>query len=569
MSDDMIEHNFNFDLENDHHVNYPYTDLQWIYINDINQNNYPTGFINFTNTSMVGNAVNKFFDWGEAYVSIPYSITADLTKDDATDDYAFDTASGNSFKNALALKGLQHVVDWVSLKFNGVAVNRNSYYTNFYINEQIKKFSNDEHQVVGDLLCHAWDEGRSINWSSGVGEYNNRVTGSLAFSADVDLPNRGHSKRCSYNSDMANNTYSSIGRFTGMTGAGSDLLNVCQQSGVTSVSATNITYNGVANIPLRFIHPFFEKAPAVASSVGFEVRLQSNIASENSYVLKYSAGTRTLASVTANQVVGHTCPYMISPLSVDGASGIDLNFSAGATASNDYTITLKSKVGWSAGGNPPCRIYVPAISYSNPFTKKILDNPRFTMNYRDWYVDQDLNKGPTDQVSRLFNVQIAKCRTLYIMPFLAVNNTAGAVVPCSPYLSPVSSAPNTVTPCKLKNLQIQIGGINIFNEAQNMNVQFYQNSYMRLMAHINGNALKGLDYGCQITKSMFDQGGYNVYAVNLKKVADEVQDSIMKSFQLMFQVDSVNANIRYDFLYIIDYDTQLDIDRSTGEVTAQ
>ena len=64
------------------------------------------------------------------------------------------------------------------------------------------------------------------------------------------------------------------------------------------------------------------------------------------------------------------------------------------------------------------------------------------------------------------------------------------------------------------------------------------------------------------------ENGYNVYTINLEKVTDEISDSIMKSFQLIFQIES-NAGVKlsYDFYYMITYQSELMLDRSTGQIT--
>ena len=89
------------------------------------------------------------------------------------------------------------------------------------------------------------------------------------------------------------------------------------------------------------------------------------------------------------------------------------------------------------------------------------------------------------------------------------------------------------------------------------------------MADVNGNSLKSKFFSGQITKSMWENG-YNVYSINLEKVSDEITDSLMKSFQLIFQVEgnAVPANkLKYDFYYMITYQSELNLDRSTGTIT--
>jgi len=85
------------------------------------------------------------------------------------------------------------------------------------------------------------------------------------------------------------------------------------------------------------------------------------------------------------------------------------------------------------------------------------------------------------------------------------------------------------------------------------------------MADINGNSLKSKFFSGQITKSMWESG-YNVYTINLMKCTDKITDSLMKSFQLIFQVDGA-AGLYYDFYYMITYQSELTLDRSTGTIT--
>ena len=72
------------------------------------------------------------------------------------------------------------------------------------------------------------------------------------------------------------------------------------------------------------------------------------------------------------------------------------------------------------------------------------------------------------------------------------------------------------------------------------------------------------------TQSMWEKG-YNVYSINLEKVTDSVTDSLMKSFQLIYQIEDstfANANkLKYDFYFIITYQSELSLDRSTGTIT--
>ncbi len=89
------------------------------------------------------------------------------------------------------------------------------------------------------------------------------------------------------------------------------------------------------------------------------------------------------------------------------------------------------------------------------------------------------------------------------------------------------------------------------------------------MSDINGNSLKSKFFSGQITKSMWENG-YNFYSINLEKVTDEITDSLMKSFQLIYRIEgnSSQTKLKYDFYYIITYQSELSLDRSTGTITS-
>jgi hypothetical protein len=89
------------------------------------------------------------------------------------------------------------------------------------------------------------------------------------------------------------------------------------------------------------------------------------------------------------------------------------------------------------------------------------------------------------------------------------------------------------------------------------------------MSDINGNSLKSKFFSGQITKSMWESG-YNVYSINLTKVIDEITDSLMKSFQLIYQIEDNQSQtkLKYDFYYIITYQSELSLDRSTGTIVS-
>jgi len=583
MSNNLFQFNFEHDQQPTEN-SYPISDCQWVYINDINQNNYSNGFINFTNVSVIGSSVEKQYLWSQGYLAIPYTITVVPT--------GMQFVADDSNVNALSIKSYASFIDWVSVKFNGVSCTRNSYYNHLVMNEKIKTYNTDKYNLYGDIMAHSWDNGYGISYSATIGERNNNTLPLTTLERGINpanIVNQGHLNRCAKtNIDITDTSRSSLSSFFGTS---TGLLNTENQNCLVYNAADGLVFQGVAIIPLSELHDFFKNMPSVASSTGFELRLQSNVSRENSYTTRYgaiAASPSTVANipdlVTSQQIVGHACSFLLSNISggtqgasgTCGSTGLAINNTAAINAG--ATITIKACIGWQnttgqlstegkypgSTGNP-CRIYLPSVNYNNDYIKQIIQQPQYSLKYEDYYCDIDEGKVQGSSVSRLFNIQLSRVRNLYIIPFLS----AGAFP--SPFNSPISSAPISCSPCRLKNFNIQIGGQNIFSEPQNFNYQFYNNNTLSIMADLNGNSVKGKFFSGQITKSMWENG-YNVYSINLQKVQDIITDSLMKSFQLIYQIEDSTftpaANkLKYDFYYIITYQSELSLDRSTGTIT--
>ena len=323
--------------------------------------------------------------------------------------------------------------------------------------------------------------------------------------------------------------------------------------------------------------------PTVSTMNGFDLRLQCNIARENTYSINYPAitaatGTLSPSAVTVIQSIGKVCPVMVPVASVEGNSG--LRFIDGTQGAG--ILNIKCAIGWGrfetlptgmsvnantvAASNSICRIHVPTISFTSDYIKDIASAPQYSLKYNDYYVDSDLNQKQGSTVSRLFNTQLTRARILYIIPFLAQSTVVGKTYP-SALTSPFSSSPTTCTPCRLKNFNISIGGSWLFSEPQNYNYNFFNNNALSIVSDINGNSLKGNLFSGQISKSMWENG-YNVTYVNLEKVSDIILDSTMKQFQLSYTIEGTNTDVYYDMYYIISYQNEINLDRLTGKVTS-
>jgi hypothetical protein len=259
---------------------------------------------------VIGSNVEKQYLWSEGYLAIPYTITIAPANGM---NFVVSPANVNSF----SIKSYASFIDWVSCKFNGVSVTRNSYYNHLIMNERIKTYNTDKYRLYADIMCHEFDTGSGIRYSATLGEINNNtVPTTLATGANpANIVNQGHLDRCAKtNIDITNDQRSSLASF--MCSNLTSLRDTENQNAIVYHNTDGIVMQGICILPLSELHDFFKNMPSVGSSSGFELRLQSNLSRENSYITRYAqinAGSNTPNIpdlVTSQQIVGHCKPFL-------------------------------------------------------------------------------------------------------------------------------------------------------------------------------------------------------------------------------------------------------------------
>jgi hypothetical protein len=434
MSNSLFEHDFQVDLEPNENT-YCTQDIQWQYINDNNQGNYSNGYINFTNLNLSSGSIDKMYSFSNAYITVPYTIA--LYGDGNVNCFKFTVDPANAY--AACLKSSACVVDWVSCKFDGAQLTRSSYHNHLVMNEKIKTYNSDKYKIYGDgIMGHSWDNGYGLNYVvNGQGEVNNNIvapttslgTGGLNPSQQV---NTGHIERCKKFVDVTKKSNSSLDTFLSATDTDNvSLRDNMHQNALVYASEGSLVYQGIATIPLSQLHDVFQQMPTLSSVNGFDLRLQCNLARENTYTMTYPVGTGDSVKILPNlvtviQSIEKICPIMVSNPSTNGSCGIAIQ---GVTTAAS-TITAKCLIGWTttnlgSGLNagfdgmpaPACRIHLPTISFTSDYLKDIAKAPQYSLKYNDYYVDTDLGKKQGELISRLFNTNLTRPRTLYIIPF--------------------------------------------------------------------------------------------------------------------------------------------------------
>lgn len=611
MSNQILQ-NYLFEAERVEQTNsFACSDVAIVNVPDSNLFNYSTGWVNFNNTSLQGNDTKRVLEISQAVVTVPFGCVLNVQSSVSGKIASFGThrtdASGNhlykhSVQNifAVAPKAYHHIFNQVSNKFGGKVINQSNEFFNYYLNEKLKTMNTDQYEILGDMLDLSMDSPNSYQYDASLLEINNNTleTSDLTKGNDPSQwANKGHIERMRklnidwldptsnfsntklFNDSVVQDTYAQ------------GLIAVCDSNGaVIDVSAevsnpiSYLVFQYVATVPLMLLSEFYEKIQSIVTLSQFELRLQTNLASNNSWSIVCGSKTTPTStslpveSIVSNASVGQTCPFMVSkPSSNSGKTGLtiycsDENAKPKITVKpfigyygnqvNNLSISSSTGLPSTQAGMYPCQIWIPSVAYNASYQSVIVNMPPQKLLYNDFIVDTthtDVVGG--SQVQKLLTYQTGRLRKLYILPYLSASGISTA---CDPRQSLISSAPNTCSLCRLINLNVQLGSVNVFSSPISYQFNHYYNSALIVQGFSNGNAYKADTMSGRVKYSDFNSC-YGAYVIDLERVSDEVSDDTIKNIQLTYKIDT-KSTVKYNMLYIIEYQAECNVDRITGQV---
>jgi hypothetical protein len=341
-----------------------------------------------------------------------------------------------------------------------------------------------------------------------------------------------------------------------------------------------IAYQFQYILPLCYLSQYFtELAPFLGSISQLELRVLLNVSPNNSWTVTHDVNPAAntafgIVGTGAQQSTGDVCPFMVSAISNDGTRGCrvvaadspvitvvggvgyynSLPVAALAAQSTGYRVTQISSV--------PAQMWIPSVMLTDPMRELLLSNKTKKILYSSYQVDTTLSGGARAQ--RLLCYSCARLRKLYILPFLA---PASATTPANcvdPRQSLVSSAPNTVSYCKLANLQVFLGSTNVYIQPLSYDfLHFFSGPWVQQMP------VGGGDWRSMVTSGRIRYSDwrrcYNTFVIDLERCSDAVTDDLIKNIQVSFQNDTQNT---YNFVLITEYQEEVTMDCVTGQVVA-
>jgi hypothetical protein len=603
---------------------YNCSDSQWVSVNDANGFSYTSGYLNFNSVQLNGSDPAKVLDLARGFLIIPVVATATISTGFGSAATNIKTISANDAM-LLSPKGPHHLISQVYLKMGGRTIHAQAPMWNLWANEQLKSMNSDQANMYFDSMGFSFDSSESYRLNPSVFETNNSIYADTTY-AYGDLPqgyaNQGLLNRirnqCLINPLSNTNHQWSIGTQAGQLAAGTatglvstsilqdiaapSILGVygIQTAGgaLVQLTPTNGVYSTANDadaqikviafqfqyvLPLCFLSQYFRELAPLGSISQMELRLLLKVSSNNSWSVTHDTAPGAglafpVVGTSAARSTGETCPFMVAAISQqDGTRGCRvvavnspvLTVVAGVGYFNSLPVTALAAQGTGYRvtqlSSTPAQMWIPSVMLTDPMREPLLSNKTKRILYSNYQVDTTMtNIAGGARAQRLLSYSCSRLRKLYILPFLA---TASATTPancCDPRQSLVSSAPNTVSYCKLANLQVYLGSTNVYIQPLSYDfLHFFSGPLVQQMP------IGGGDWRSMVTSGRIRYSDwrrcYNVFVVDLERCSDSVTDELIKNIQISFQNDT---QLIYSFVLVTEFQEEVTMDCITGQVVS-
>lgn len=533
-----------------------FSDRDTAWVQDNNAGSYSGGQI-VIDASTLSNQ-DRMQSWREAYLEIP--IVLSLSSPGAAA-----TGFGNAaLPCAMAMKsGFWQLIHSIDVQVNGQSTVQLTPYTNAWVGFRMASTLSDNDALkLGPSLGFAKDSPLSFRWSpfatpsvDGVGVCNNRGFANVAplnvATAVQEISNTGLLAR---QRDTAfDPSQAPFNVFTNATNAGTvGKSYYLSQGGDAGFKAIFV----VATIRLKDMCPFFDAMPLVK---GANVRLTINT-NVGTVPIITSAGPLLTSAVSGINVQGGTFPAMLSSaFTSNGSAALP---SVAATYQYNVSIARVQNSQLASNGltHPSlqaARLYIPMYQLNPEFLSQYLTlGTKRTVKYTDVMQFSVNNIAPGGQINALISNGVVNPRRLIVLPYLAAA-TASSI---PPPLSPFDSAPATTTPCvALTNTNVQIGGLNIYNQNQSYDFETFMNELST--QGLNGQMTTGLTSG--LINEVDFSSSYRFYVYNISRRMNS-EDGLPKSVQFL----GTNASqVALDLFCFVEYERSITIDTITGQIS--
>lgn len=560
-----------------------FTDRQWQMIPDINGGSYSSGGnVLFDLGSLSGSG--RFVDFASSYLQIPLVLQANLV---GAGGGATAGLLANAAENvyALSMKNMPSLFHSLQVNLSNCECVQNASFSNLDINYRLLTSSDlDAEKTLLPSMLFVKDSVDGYDIQSLAGNVGTPIESNNAIAGRVFTPSDG------YGTGTFDQNTGRLERMKSTSFSPPQFLTVAQAADGTPTYAgqigknycsipdnQNIYYYILATIPLKFLHPFFEKLPVMKSPV-VRINLYLNAQCKFTSTLTRQAAVGTVypwtyaasASVTANGVL----PFMVSPISTTLQADGTTNVSRGLTPANAATVTLTATLGIGKSLNgavahptaQQCRVYICQRVMNPQAEEKYFQTfPTKLVLYEDKtspYIIPGVASGAS--VIQLVNNGLSRLRRLVIYPKLTTGSSIGgnAVAALDTWQSPFTSSPCTTAPKPwINNFNVIVSGVNVYKEPV-----FYQWTHFLNEVKQMNNLNAGHDLNMQaglISQEDFTNG-YGFITVDLAHLVEtEEADNVSRSVTVQL---TNTSSYTIDYYCVISFEKQVTVSTQIGSI---
>jgi hypothetical protein len=583
-----------------------YVSKNFNYIPDINSGSYTNtslSLVQFDLTSIYNST--KLTNPSECYLAIPITTVSVYTT--GTSGSLVAPIAGSVYSTGLK-PGYWNLIEAADVQWSGKQLEQYQNNLNAYISfKMLSDMSVTDLKQLGPTLgmgsvLDGWESAKfngsaNSTLTSGALPGNAVVSGGIGgngFSNNAPFALSGNSNQGDqattgnqYNSAYNAGLFSRLSRVCDVSGNVQNLYGVSSSSATTvvtnvtnlvkefrpyyTISNTNyMVWYDVAIIRLCDVFDSFKNLP-LTKRMDCTLRLYLNTGTVASALVGASNGVSTglMATSLSTNTFSNTCPLIQTALITvpNNASGIVSGLFVGNSVPTTSISLNGGNVNLASSGAShfmnSCRFYFPQIELKpQKLIPYLSENRNKKVCYTTILSNQinSISAGAT--FSQLIQSGVTKIKSVIIIPLIS-SSTHGTssssntgITPFSPLQSPFSIAPNETGPISLINVQVTIGGINIYQNVQSYSYELFLEQIL-LYNNING-AQVGITCGL-ISQDMW-QNNYRIYYTDCSR-CNEQDLNTPRNISISFINNSLQT---IDCLVYTEYYKDCVIDVETG-----
>jgi hypothetical protein len=523
---------------------------KWTYITDSTSSNGQfSGQIQFDLNTL--SSQNQWTDLSQAVITFPVKLSI---KNNVAAAPAAATINSATIKN-----GFHNFVDSVQIVIGSTTVQSSQIFQNVDTSYKIlTEWSQDTLKKYGSTLGVSLDDiVPSTDTTIGVAESVDNLPLFTAASATqglgfdiVNARNPGFKERCAHlNNNVSSSTLGKSILSTNQSILGKG--NVQSDATVATANSDVFVLYAVGTIRLKDISDSISKMPLVKGLKGF-IYLNYN---SSTSIISNTGASSTITSVSSSATFGRCCPAVYNVgtdgcvLNASGTAPVTFTADINATTSNLSTAVPTQQ---NAVLYAPYYIATPEVDRALTFRKTIRYNERFVTQF---------SLAASGNYTATLSPGISNPKRVILYPyFTGAGSSGNTSFLTNPLLSPFDGVPVTTSPfAALKDLQLYVGNVPMFQQPVNMDWQTFSNEV----------AQNGLDGGLidQAASGLLSQRTWNqlyrYYTVDVGRRMNS-EDGASKSIQ----ISCTNATqCPMTVIAIIWYEREISVDTASGMIT--